>query len=385
MNKYRYIYIIDDKTAFYQINECYDPAKDLVLTFDFWVKRKVSEQNGNCKYIDRIISPLELQDNNHIIYKYFKTWHLKSDKSDIFEFRSIPFGMSFRQEIWNDFSFYLRLRISLKILNDYVYDKIITVSSFKLVFDALNDLQFEYSKIDIYESVISYYFPIFRWNQNAIRPNTLKSKLRKIINFAIIKLQRILDVFGYYNKGEYSLFIQSYHPTINIIKHLSKDQNVNLILEKTQNLKSLNSIINDRLFPLKRMSKKYINEANKLIENLNSENHNRLILKDGDDATEGTLRIIKSCIEDKVSDYIRVLDSIIVFLNKRNLSYEILISNIGILSSLVDAYCKANGIDSYLIINGMLGKDYLDESKYATIINSYSKSIKNDYFSGCSI
>jgi hypothetical protein len=61
---------------------------------------------------------------------------------------------------------------------------------------------------------------------------------------------------------------------------------------------------------------------------------------------------------------------------------EVLIANVGQVAMLVDSVAKARNIPSYLIINGMLGRYYMDESKYATIINSYSVSIKEHYFRG---
>jgi hypothetical protein len=49
---------------------------------------------------------------------------------------------------------------------------------------------------------------------------------------------------------------------------------------------------------------------------------------------------------------------------------------------LVDCVAKSRGVPSYMIINGLLGSAYLDEAKYATVINSYSTSIRDNYFAG---
>jgi hypothetical protein len=55
-------------------------------------------------------------------------------------------------------------------------------------------------------------------------------------------------------------------------------------------------------------------------------------------------------------------------------------TNIGITNSLLQNYCRIQNIPIYLIINGLLGGDYLDEAKDATWINSYGESIKKNYF-----
>jgi hypothetical protein len=52
------------------------------------------------------------------------------------------------------------------------------------------------------------------------------------------------------------------------------------------------------------------------------------------------------------------------------------------MSTLFDMVCKEKNIPSYLIINGLLGPEYSDESKHATYINAYSESIKKYYFRG---
>ena len=77
---------------------------------------------------------------------------------------------------------------------------------------------------------------------------------------------------------------------------------------------------------------------------------------------------------------LRTLDSSIKYLEKNSISLEILIANIGHHATLLDCVCKSKNIPSYLIINGLLGPEYQDDSKYATFINSYSESIKKYYF-----
>ena len=69
-------------------------------------------------------------------------------------------------------------------------------------------------------------------------------------------------------------------------------------------------------------------------------------------------------------------------MDRHPIEMEIMIANIGKIDTLVDCVCKKRGIPSYLIINGFLSGNFLDEGKYATIINSYSVSIKEHYFHG---
>jgi hypothetical protein len=108
----------------------------------------------------------------------------------------------------------------------------------------------------------------------------------------------------------------------------------------------------------------------------------RLILSNGADVTENINRIIEKRILNKVAEVLLTLDCVINHLNKKQIKLAVLIANIGLVATLVDCVCKTKRIPSYLIINGLMSGDYLDEGKYATVINSYSKGIKEDYFRG---
>ena len=70
----------------------------------------------------------------------------------------------------------------------------------------------------------------------------------------------------------------------------------------------------------------------------------------------------------------------IIYSEKIHISLEIMIANIGLGQTIMDCVLKHKGIPSYLIINGFMGGSFLDEAKYATYINSYSKSIKKLYY-----
>jgi hypothetical protein len=107
-----------------------------------------------------------------------------------------------------------------------------------------------------------------------------------------------------------------------------------------------------------------------------------LILSNGVDITVAVNRIIDRKIVEVLPEVLRALDCVIRYLDRHPLRLEILIANLGQVAMLVDCVAKSRGVPSYMIINGLLGNDYLDEAKYATVINSYSKSIRDNYFRG---
>lgn len=110
----------------------------------------------------------------------------------------------------------------------------------------------------------------------------------------------------------------------------------------------------------------------------------RLILADGQDITEGVRQVIMARVAHLLPEMLRDLDSVIAYSDRHPIDLEVLIGNIGKIAPLVDAVCRSRGTPSYLIINGLLTSAFMDEGKYATVINGYSVSIKLNYFRGMS-
>jgi hypothetical protein len=122
--------------------------------------------------------------------------------------------------------------------------------------------------------------------------------------------------------------------------------------------------------------------ADKLIEDFRNRRSARLVLSTGVDVTDAVNRVIEQRISEVLPESLRALDCTICYLDRHPIRLEILVANLGQLAMLVDCVAKSRGVPSYLIINGFLANDYLDEGKYATYINAYSKSIRDHYFRG---
>ena len=138
----------------------------------------------------------------------------------------------------------------------------------------------------------------------------------------------------------------------------------------------------ERPIPIFGDKKKFEGVAQYLIAKFRRERCTKLFLSQGHDVTEAVYKIIDDRISDRITETLLVLDSVIEYLDKNPINLAILIANIGQISTMVDCVCRVRSIPSYLIINGIMSGDFLDESKYATFINSYSRSMKEHYYKG---
>jgi len=380
--KYRHILILDSIDYWKGCRDQFVPDRDLVLTYDMGLKLEVSRLGGQAFYMDHLVDNVIMQENNHLIYQFFREWHWNEDGEDIFKYRGVPFGFSFRLEIWNDFVFYARTRLCLESLLGLEYEKIFVGTELGLVESVLDEMTLSFVSVpaDENKKYHTYYFPIHRWMDERIRHKGLagvRSRLRDMVMAMQGTLMLWVDYLVVGRLGKPAVFVQEYYPTRRLVQRLQQDSKVRLILASFSRNKGWL-----RYIPVWGSRKKFKGIANALMRNYKSQRCSRLILSNGVDITEGIYKAIDNRIEKCVTETVHTLDCVISYMDKNPVKLEVLIANLGLIPTLVDCVCKVRGVPSYLIINGLLGNDAQDESKYATVINSYSVSIKEHYFRG---
>lgn len=385
--KYRNVIILDSIEWWHGANIQYDPAVDLVLTYDFGLKHKISTMGGDVFYIDSLLDSETMQINNFLVYDFFQKWHLNAEGKDIFVYKEVPFGFSLRLDIWNDFTFYARLRSCLQILKTMHFKSIFLGSENTTILSILETLEITFNIVtkNSTNTQSSYYFPIAKWMDEQLRAKGLRGFLyltREVITFLYGKFMIFLNQTILKNNYKKVIFIQEYFPTKKIISVLRKDPNLRIILTNFSRGTNFLTHFSENLIPIGISKKKYTNDVQNLIHKLNLYKHNKLVLHNGEDISKEVYSIIEKRLQTSLNKTLCTLDSVIHFVNKNKLHLEILIANIGHTATLLDCVCKHKGIPSYLIINGLLTRSHQDESKYATFINSYSISIRDNYFYG---
>jgi hypothetical protein len=382
-SKYRHIYIVDTLEIWLELKNEYDSKVDLVLTYDFALKKYIHSKDGEVYYLDHLVEQEEMHENNFVVYEFFEKWNLDEFGNDLFVYKGVPFGFSFRLEFWNDYVSFMRVFLSLSKLSVIEYEALNLATRDSNIIDALSFLKFKYSEacsgIDQQDG---FYFPIHKWMDEQIRPSKIRGFLyraRSVVT-ALYGSFNLLSNRAFGRNKKFTVFLQEYHPTKEILNSLRADPDVELLLCNFSRGSGLKEKIQESLLPIYNL-KRYDDECLNIIENYREGKSCKLIVN-GHDLSSLAYEIVENRVFSSLSRTVSTLSSCIKYLEKKNVDLEILIANIGFTATLFDCVCKARGVPSFLIINGLLGPDYSDDSKYADFINSYSVSVRDNYFKG---
>ncbi len=381
--EYKHILILESRDWWGNCRDQFDPARDLVLTYDLGLQREVDRMGGQALYIDHLVEKQIMHENNFLMYKFFRDWHLDQEGKDIFTYHGAPFGFSFRIEIWNDFVFYVRNRICLERLRELRFEKLSAGTKLGLVEIILEEMRLPYSSVypSDRDHQATYFFPIHRWMDEKVRSRRLKHRFRDLVTACQgIAMTWVDQALGWHKKQ--AIFIQEHYPTLDLLQRLKQDPQLRLVLTHFSRATGWLKFLNERPIPVWGRVNKFKNKADSLMQHFREGRCAKLILTNDIDITASVYRIIETRISNRITETLRALDCVISYLDRNPVKLVVLIANIGQVATLVDCVCKTRGIPSYLIINGLLGSDFLDEAKYASVINAYSTTIKENYFRG---
>jgi len=387
-SKCRNIFVVESRSSWAVFQTIFDPALDLVLTYDFALRKQIEEVGGTVFYVDHLCEPSFMQENNFLTYKFFRDWHLDVKGADLFRYREVEFGFSFRIEIWNDFTFYVRNRLCLEQLRSLVWENIYLDEALPILGEVLDDMSIAFKTKGAVEKKAApfpgYFFPIHRWMNERLRIRLPRHVLRDLVVTVQGLVMSWLDRLTDRVQHKAGVFVQEYHPTRHLLQRLKKQPDIRVVQAHFSSAPGLMKYLKERPIPVYGSCKPYQNEAARLIENFRQLRSARLVLSNGVDITEEAYRVIERKVVEVLPESLRALNCVIDYLDRHPLRLEILIANIGQVAMLVDCVAKSRGVPSYMIINGLLGSAYLDEAKYATLINAYSTSIREHYFRGMS-
>lgn len=377
-SKYRRVFILDSRSWFAACRDRYDRRVDLVLTYDFGLKRDITALGGAAFYVDHLVDRDVMQENNYLVYEFFRSWHRDAKGADLFTYKNVPFGFSFRLEYWNDYLFYVRAQLCLERVRALSCEEMYVGTALGLVESILGEMgvPFVPVKSDQAAQAPSYYFPIHRWMNANIRHLGLKSLLLKLFGSGLGTLLSVFDRVTGDVKRRPGIFVNDYYPTHEIINRLTAEGKLRVVGAAPSRAR-----LWSRFIPQWGRTATFKPAAKRILEDFRAHRANRLVLTTGRDISEGAYAVIEERIASRVAESMHTLECVLRYLDRNRITLELLITNLGD-ATLVDCACRERGVSSYLIINGLLARPFVDDSKYATVINSYSSSIKQHYFRG---
>ena len=384
-SSYRNIYILRSRKEWPDVETNYCMASDLVLTTDFGLHHYLCRLGAEVKYLDHLIDRDTMEKNNYFVYSFFRDWFKDKEGNDIFQYRGIAFGFAFRISILSELVGYVRLRLNLEALHDLQYRSVVVSTEFTDISDITDILK----KTDIQYSLLTvtdipnppiYSFPIKEWVSERLNKSSWKRWLRnEFARSQNILLSAVNMIFGFYKKQS-SIFIQNYYPTSNLISRLQRTPGIQVIQEQITPGWNPIRLLRERMIPTYGNPVRFQRQADILKDAFRTDRSHRLVLTGNCDVTDEVFQVIEECLSPVLAITLRDLNCVVSFFENNGLDLVVLIANLGKLSALVDCYAKSNNIPVYLIANGIFANNFLDESKYATVINGYSESVKNNYF-----
>jgi hypothetical protein len=372
------VFIVESRDWFASCRNAYDASTDLVLTYDFALRHELREAGGDAFYLDHLVDPECMERENYIIYDFFRRWNLDAMGNDLFCYEGVSFGLVFRMDFWNDFVFFIRARLCIERLRQVEMEALYVGTELGTTERILGDVQVQFIAVDppAAPHFPQYYFPIHRWLRQNTRRTGWKAAVVRFSSNTLGTLLSWTDRLLMRTGTTPAVLVQEYHPTVELIRRLRRDGRVRVVntLASRKNLWT-------RYVPQWSRSRRFAGEAPRQLAAFRAGRMAKVVLTTGIDVTDSVYSIIEAGIVSRIAEPLRTIHDTVRYLEHNPVGLEILIANIGD-ATVLDCVCRARGIPTYLIINGLLFSNYLDEAKYATMINAYSSSIKDHYFRG---
>jgi hypothetical protein len=382
---YRKIFYIPSKDHLIQVQSQINFTDDLILTFDFSVKNLVALSGGVCEYIDKLVPAKEMHQNNFLLQEFIEKWNFDHNQQDLFVHQDVDFGKSFQIEFVSELFSVMRLAEGFsRLVNEKQQQgQLILVNPEKIITDVLEDLKIHFTSqiLDTPKINESYYFDVNIYMNHSLNRKSIKHKVLLFFK----KAQAILIQFLKSKKDNKKkmIYVQLYYPTYGIFELIRKLPGIQTLLAPGLNYGNWQDILKQRSIPMYRVKKSQLRFARDIMNNYYSSRCAALILGGNLNVTSCAYRTIDKYVEKRIGEAIGIVDNIQRFLKVQSIDLLILVTNYGFFDSILTSVAKNHDIPSYMIINGMLVSKYGNDSKNATLINSYGARMANDYFKGC--
>lgn len=373
---YDKIFIIDDRNKWENFTARYSKENDLILCVDFALKKQLIEEGYQVEFLDHLINRDVMQYYNFGMHDFLDKWHRSPSGESLLMYNDFNIGDALLLNVYNDITYFCHFFFNLLAIKHINYKTLDVCVSDKLIVDVLNKLNIKFNAIPDSNSSDRpvYYFPISKWMNEKVYRTSLRSKVKDI---AALSLDFIFGIYdAVFKTKRRFIYIQGYYPTFGVINKLKADKSIGLILGNYTNIKSVYkerriSFIDPKIKPDTSIILNDFEKAKKISWKIDE-------YELGDYLQEIILPIVANNISIAVSR----AQSIEKFFAKNTIALMVPVTNLWLNNRLIMDYCKNHNIPVFMIINGLLNVDYLNDAKDSDWVNCYSESLKQDYFKG---
>ena len=372
-NKFKNIFIVEDRNYWPVCSFKFNKETDLVLCVDFALKQKLSEEGYFVEFLDHLAESLTLEKLNSDMHNFMNNWYKDNSGLDLLEYKGYNLGDSLLLFLVNDINYFCHYFFNIITLKEIKHENIFIATEDETIIDCLNKLGLAYTKIEgeVQYSNSVYSFPIIRWVKEKTRPS-LSFKIKNVFANLFDAYFNVIDSFIIKKRAVY---IQKYYPTEPIIQHFKNESSLKIILPNYTGLTHLGK--HRRIHYSKCLVPSEV--AQKMIERFRK---NRVSNWEAYKHSMSTYiyEIIDKVIDEHLLIAMNNAESIEKWMKTVNLKLMIPITNLWTTNRLVMQYCFKNEIPVFTIINGQLNTSYYHDAKDSDYVNSYSISIKKNYF-----
>jgi hypothetical protein len=373
--KFNNIFIVEDRNFWPICSISCNKETDLVLCIDFALKKQLLENGYNVEFLDHLADSESLEKLNFETHNFLNEWYKDSDGKNLLNYNGYNIGDSLLLYLINDVIFFCHYFFNIIQLKELQYNNLILVAKDETIIDCLKKATIPFDFINeqnINSNKSVYYFPIIKWVNEKVTP-TLRFRIKNIIaNFFDIYF-KFSDLLRKRTKD--AVYIQNYYPTNSIIQELETDNTIQIVLP---NYLGLNKLGHHRRvhYQSNIISKKIVNGMIK--------NYQDKRIFEWNVFSYPMAEFLKDMIDDvlnrHLSDALNKAENIERWMKQANLKLMIPITNLWTSNRLIMQFCFKNKIPVYTIINGQLNVSYYHDAKDSDFVNSYSDSIKENYF-----
>jgi len=376
-NSYRNIFLVQDRNFWDSCPFNYDRELDLVLTFDFALLKFISSKGADVFYLDHILNSDYMEGLHKETYEFISKWYLDGSGKDIFSYKGIDMGLSFREEIWDDVISSVRISAGCIALKGIRYERMFVGLDDNVVLGILDFLSIKFESWPVKENKNKvFYVQDFRH----LKANSLfscKKILRSCLSALLDLSFFVIDNSRMNKLSKSAIYAINYYPTKDIISQLINDKRFIIVKDEYTQGKG---ILRQRRLPKARLRLSYRHLSRELLSAFARKKVHNLDIE-GIRISDFIYKLIMRRVRSTLPECLQYVDNINLFFNKKALKLMITVSSLGIKNCLMLDYCRKKNIPTYNIQNGLLLHSFYEEdNKNLSWINSYGESIKRDYY-----